>query len=83
MNYFYNALFIILCSFGIFYVFPIIQTQIQYETLSRAAQYPMYLVYLAIPIGYGLMVVRVVQNIIIDHQDFKAGRPIRKGAALF
>jgi len=83
MNYFYNALFVILCSFGILYVFPIIQIQFQYETLSRAAQYPMYLVYLAIPIGYGLMIVRVVQNMIIDYQDFHAGKPIRKGGALF
>lgn len=83
MNYFYNAFFIIFCSFGIFYVLPIIQTQFQYETLSRAAQIPMYLVYLAIPIGYGLMIARVVQNMIIDYRDFKAGKPIRTGAALF
>jgi TRAP-type C4-dicarboxylate transport system permease small subunit len=83
MNYFYNVLFVVLCSFGIFYVLPIIQTQIQYETLSRAARYPMYIVYLAIPIGYGLMIVRVVQNMVIDYRDFKAGKPIQTGAALF
>lgn len=83
MNYFYNMLFVILCGFGIYYVLPIIESQIQYETLSRAAQYPMFMIYMSIPIGYGMMIARVIQNMVIDYGDMKAGRPIRTGPALF
>lgn len=83
LNYFYNILFIFFCYYGIKYVLPIMQTQYQYKTLSRAAQYPMFIIYLSIPLGYGLMIFRVIQNMVIDYRDMKAGRPIRRGLELF
>jgi len=83
MAFVYNALFILICVYGIKYVLPIIESQHQYGTLSRAAQLPMYVIYLAVPIGYGMMVIRVVQNIVIDYRDFRAGRDLQKGLALF
>lgn len=83
LNFLYNGLFILFCMISIGYVIPIIQSQIEYETLSRAAQYPMFLIYLSIPLGYGMMILRVIQNIHIDIKDMKAGKPIQTGDALF
>lgn len=82
LNFVYNALFIIFCILTIYYVIPIIQSQISYDTLSRAAQYPMWIPYLSIPFGFGLMVIRVVQNIIVDIQDMRKNIPIQSGASL-
>lgn len=83
MAYFYNGLFILLCLFGITYVSIFVGVHYRYGTLAVASRYPMYLVYVAIPIGYGLMIARVIQNMLIDYRDMMAGRPIRKGMALF
>ena len=82
LNFIYNGLFILFCIISIVYVIPIIQSQIEYETLSRAAQYPMFIIYLSIPFGYGMMIYRVIENIIIDIKDMKAGNPIRTGDSL-
>ena len=82
LNFIYNSLFILFCMISIGYVIPIIQTQIEYETLSRAAQYPMFIIYLSIPFGYGMMIYRVIQNIIIDIKDMKSGNAIRTGDSL-
>jgi TRAP-type C4-dicarboxylate transport system permease small subunit len=83
LSFVYNLLFILLCLYGIRYVLPIIQSQHDYGTLSRAAQLPMFIVFLAVPVGYTLMVLRVIQNMVIDYLDYRAGRELRKGLALF
>ncbi len=83
LNFLYNGLFILFCAISIFYVIPIMRDQVEYETLSRAAQYPMWIPYLSVPFGYGMMIFRTVQNIIVDINDMKAGKPIQTGDALF
>jgi TRAP-type C4-dicarboxylate transport system permease small subunit len=83
LNFLYNGLFILFCIISIGYVWPTMQTQVEYGTLSRAAQYPMWIPYLAVPFGYGMMIFRTVQNILVDITDMKAGRPIQTGEALF
>ena len=83
MAYIYNGLFILLCLVGIKYVWVFVDVHYRYGTLAVAARYPVFLVYLAVPIGYGLMIIRVVQNMMIDYRDLKAGRPIRQGMAMF
>jgi C4-dicarboxylate transporter, DctQ subunit len=37
----------------------------------------------AVPIGFGLVLLRALQRIILDLSDMRAGRPIFKGKALF
>jgi TRAP-type C4-dicarboxylate transport system permease small subunit len=83
MAYFYNGLFILLCLFGIRYVWTFIDVYYRYNTLAVAARYPMYLVYAAVPIGYCLMIYRVVQNMLVDYRDMKSGKPLRQGMEIF
>ncbi|MEO8159309.1 MAG: TRAP transporter small permease [Betaproteobacteria bacterium] len=82
LSFFYSALFIVFCLYGLRYVSPVIEAQIQFGVVSVATRYPMYLAYAAVPAGYGLMIVRVVQNLVVDIADLRAGRPLRRGAAL-
>ena len=83
LNFLHNFLFILFCAISIRYVIPIMQAQVAYETLSRAAQIPMWIPYISVPFGYSMMIFRVVQNIIIDYKDMKAGKAIQMGDALF
>lgn len=83
LNFLHNFMFILFCVISIRYVIPIMQTQVAYETLSRAAQIPMWIPYISVPFGYSMMIYRVIQNMIIDYKDMKAGRPIQTGDALF
>lgn len=77
----YNVLFIIFCILTFVYVMPIMQTQAKYGTLSRATQYPMWIPYLAVPVGYAMMMFRVIQNMVIDFKDWKKGLPAGVAAA--
>jgi len=83
MAYFYNGLFILLCLLGLKYVWTFIDVYYRYKTLTVAAQYPMYLVYAAVPTGYCLMIYRVVQNMLVDYRDMKAGKSLRQGMEIF
>jgi len=70
---FYNILFIIFCVLTFWYVLPIMKAQAQYGTLSRAAQYAMWIPYLAVPVGYAMMLFRVIQNMFLDYGNFQKG----------
>lgn len=78
-----NLLFMFLATAVVYYVLQIMSDQYAYGTLSRAARYPMYVAYLGIPIGYLMMIARLVQNIIQDVADYRSGLPPREGGALF
>ena len=73
LSVFYNILFILFCILTFWYVLPIMQAQTKYGTLSRATQYAMWIPYLAVPVGYAMMLFRVIQNMFLDFGNFRQG----------
>jgi C4-dicarboxylate transporter, DctQ subunit len=82
LNFFHSALFALFCLYGLRYVAPVIQAQVEFGTLAVITGYPLYFAYFAIPVGYALMIIRIVQNFVIDIVDLRAGRELRRGAAI-
>lgn len=78
-----NILFIVLATAVIYYTLNIMSDQYNYGTLSRAARYPMYVAYMGIPLGYVLIIIRLIQNIKEDARAYRLGEPPRQGGALF
>ena len=64
LNFLYNILFILFCAISIRYVIPIMKAQVAYETLSRAAQIPMWIPYTMIPIGAAYFGIEVIAAVI-------------------
>lgn len=78
-----NVLFICLATVVVYYTLSIMSDQFAYGTLSRAARYPMYLAYLGIPLGYLMMIGRLVQNVVADLAAYQRGEPPQQGGAVF
>jgi len=81
LSIFYNLLFILFCALTFYYVLPIMKAQVEYGTLSRATQYPMWIPYLAVPFGYAMMTFRVIQNMVLDFGNWRQGLAPGESAA--
>lgn len=78
-----NFLFIGLATVVIYYALDIMLDQYNYGTLSRAARYPIYVAYLGVPLGYVMLVGRLIQNVVKDAAAYQRGEPPQKGGAVF
>ncbi len=55
----------------------------KYGSVSHGLRVSMVWFLAAVPIGFGLMLFRLVQSLIRDVADLRAGRPVYEGARLF
>ena len=55
----------------------------KFGSVSHGLRMSMVWFLAAVPIGFSLMVFRLVQSLIRDISDFRAGRPVYEGARLF
>lgn len=55
----------------------------KFGSVSHGLRMSMVWFLAAVPIGFSLMVFRLVQSLIRDVSDFRAGRPVYEGARLF
>lgn len=69
INMISNILFVVFTVFVIYYGFDIASKLLAFGQKSPALQIPMGLVYMATPVGMGLTLIRLIQNLI---KQFKA-----------
>lgn len=55
----------------------------KFGSVSHGLRVSMVWFLLAVPIGFGLMVFRLLQSLVRDIADLRAGRPVYEGAKLF
>ena len=55
----------------------------KFGSVSHGLRVSMVWFLLAVPIGFGLMVFRLIQSLVRDIADLKAGRPVYEGERLF
>ena len=55
----------------------------KFGSVSHGLRLSMVWFLAAVPIGFSLMVFRLVQSLLRDIADFRAGRPVHEGARLF
>lgn len=60
-----------------------VMTAIQFESVSHGLRVSMALFLFAVPFGFALVTVRVLQCMLRDLQDLRAGRPVFEGRKLF
>lgn len=76
-------LFLVFAGVAIFYSYELLLLQEQnFSTVPGTLDTPTWWFYMATPVGWGLLVFRVVQNAVQDWQDFFGGKPLRLGAGL-
>ena len=55
----------------------------KFGSVSHGLRVSMVWFLMAVPIGFGLMIFRLIQSLIRDLADFRAGRPVYEGEKLF
>lgn len=58
-------------------------TSWEFGSVSHGLRVSMVWFLLAVPVGFGLMIFRLMQSLIRDLRDFRAGRPVYEGERLF
>lgn len=85
-NYLYLLSDIVVFLFAVYVIrfsLPIIQTSIRFGSVTQALRVNRAFFQAAIPIGFALVVVRILQRTYHDIQDIRHGRPVYKGENIF
>jgi TRAP-type C4-dicarboxylate transport system permease small subunit len=78
-----NALFLILASIVIYYGFGLLQLQIDNQSVVPGTDtIPQWWFYSATPVGWLLLVIRVLQNVVKDCIAMRDGTPLDLGGGL-
>jgi TRAP-type C4-dicarboxylate transport system permease small subunit len=70
-------------AYAIWYTIPLIQTSLEFNSLTQALRINRAFAQFAIPTGMGLMMIRVVQRTYYDIKDVRAGRQPYQGENVF
>lgn len=60
-----------------------VMTSIKFGSVTHGLRISLAWFLFAVPLGFAMMIIRLVQAIIRDYSDLKAGRPIFRGKKLF
>ena len=77
-------LFLVFGSIVIYWSFDLVQLHFEMDSIVPGTDDAMsWWFYSATPVGWTLLLIRVIQNIVIDYKDFTSGAPIKvKGQGL-
>ncbi|MEM6624803.1 MAG: TRAP transporter small permease [Pseudomonadota bacterium] len=68
---------------AVYWSFETVAVSWKFESVSHGLRVSMVWFLLAVPIGFSLMIFRLIQSLIRDISDLAAGRPVFEGAKLF
>jgi TRAP-type C4-dicarboxylate transport system permease small subunit len=85
-NYLYlfsDLMMILFAAYAFWYSLPLIQTSLEFGAKTQALRVSRAIFQIAVPLGFSLMSVRVLQRAYEDIHDIRAGRPVYKGENIF
>jgi TRAP-type C4-dicarboxylate transport system permease small subunit len=69
--------------FALYWSFEMVGVAWKFQSVSHGLRVPMVWFQAAVPIGFGLMMVRLLQSLRRDIADLRFGRPVYEGDRLF
>lgn len=71
------------CLIAFYWSYETVAVSWKFGSVTHGLRLPMVLFLAAVPIGFALMIFRLIQSILRDIRDLKAGRPVFEGDRLF
>ncbi len=71
------------CLIAFYWSYETVAVSWKFGSVTHGLRWPMVLFLAAVPIGFALMIFRLIQSILRDIRDLKAGRPVFEGDRLF
>ena len=82
--YVFSDLVMLLVAVVAFYFsFESVMTAWKFSSVTHGLRVPLALFLAAVPVGFGLMTIRLIQSIIRDIRSIRTGQPVYEGATLF
>lgn len=73
----------IIAVLALYWSFETVSVSWKFGSVSHGLRVSMVWFLMAVPIGFGLMIFRLVQSFLRDFADLRAGRPVYEGERLF
>lgn len=73
----------VIAVFALYWSFETVAVSWKFESVSHGLRVSMVWFLMAVPVGFSLMLFRLVQSLLRDIADLRAGRPVHEGEQLF
>ncbi len=78
-----DLVMMIIAVLALYWSFETVSVSWKFGSVSHGLRVSMVWFLMAVPIGFGLMIFRLVQSFVRDLADIRAGRPVYEGERLF
>ncbi len=78
-----DIVMLIIALLALYWSFEVASVSWKFGSVSHGLRVSMVWFLAAVPIGFGLMLFRLIQSLVRDFADLRAGRPAYEGARLF
>lgn len=72
-----------LAGLALWLSFETVEVSWRFGSVSHGLRVSMVWFFMAVPLGFSLMIFRLLQSLVRDLRDFRAGRPVYEGERLF
>jgi len=78
-----DVVMMVVAVFALYWSFEMVSVSWKFGSVSHGLRAPMVWFLMAVPVGFGLMMFRLLQSLRRDVADLLAGRPVFEGERLF
>lgn len=78
-----DLVMLVVAGFALYWSFEVVGVSWKFDSVSHGLRLSMVWFLLAVPVGFGLMVFRLLQSLLRDINDLRAGRSVHEGERLF
>ena len=78
-----DLVMMVVAVFAFYWSFEIVAVSWKFESVSHGLRLPMVWFLMAVPVGFGLMMLRLTQSLYRDFTDFRTGRALYAGKKMF
>lgn len=78
-----DLVMMVIALFALYWSFEMVSVAWKFQSVSHGLRVPMVWFLAAVPVGFGLMMFRLLQSLRRDIADLRAGRAVFEGARLF
>ncbi len=78
-----DLVMMVVAVFALYWSFEMVSVAYKFQSVSHGLRVPMVWFLMAVPVGFGLMMYRLLQSLRRDIADFASGRPVFEGERLF
>jgi TRAP-type C4-dicarboxylate transport system permease small subunit len=78
-----DLVMMVVAVFALYWSLEMVSVAWKFQSVSHGLRVPMVWFLMAVPVGFGLMMFRLLQSLRRDVADFLSGRPVFEGQKLF